>query len=1227
MLTFLTEIQLQKSIEEIKNPILLHQSNSATELQHQFEPIIDLTKDKHQQQHQQQGYFTSILSSLPNLSLSGIRDQPQQPPSQATIFDSPQTHSTAGLNSSTNSTPPHFSPVHFSSGTSNDPSRPIAPPTVALPPPSAVPPVPPVSGSVSSYRLGNQRRLKYALPPDLKSIPTKNSFETSPKPEFINSTYSTSSYVKNDNDNKYIENIENVHSTLSSEFSSNEQVSEPQEIPTRKIYRDLVTPNNTPADYFLTGSTFDTNYQSNRDDADAIAKILKNNSSTSQFTPQSNTTNIDNFADIDLSQSFSQSTIQIKQNQQSPEVLFAPVATTTTSPIDFFSSNTTSTITEPSITSFFDNKNSLKSDNNIDEIFPGTIQVEQQQQEPSNVSLYNPLDYTSKTYNQQCNIDSQSPISFASNIQSSLVNDGNNINNWSASPLSSFMTNEIPESTGTATLSPIQTSINPLTVRAQTQQQDTIPPSLHSLAAGADKKMQYRPVYHHWFYSTEVENKILWHPFSMYDSLNLEEVHNSSEITIDTKVPTDGGRYDVEILKRQRLPVYWSGKPSEVKRSSWFYKGPTGSKYVPYDENIASRLEEEYKQACSTEHWNRKIEVGNGEYIVFHSPTIQIHYLQANSSEFVGSWGNTSASENNGSYLQGTSSKVKVVKRGVDEFHIEEGEPEKIDHLLFLVHGIGSVCDLKFRSVEEVVDEFRSISLQLVQSHYRTAGEQGVVNRIEVLPISWHTTLHSEDTGIDKKLKAITLESIPRLRHFTNDTLLDVLFYTSPTYCQTIMQTVGNEMNRLHSLFKERNTNFNGNIYLGGHSLGSLIVFDLLCHQKPPVDDKKQDTIEENENSDDNDNDDDNNNSNNSNINIDNTVSSTSIIKPMPRSIVKRKLSRKVSYVMGAAGTGQPFIIYPHLNFNPKAFFALGSPIGMFVTVRGIDTLGEDFHLPTCPAFFNIFHPFDPVAYRVESLVNPDAHKYRPMLIPHHKGRKRMHLELKETMARVGADLKQKLLDSVKSTWNSVYQLAMFHRSDNQTLENEINKVVEEEMVKPPNIAKQLQNNGESEDEIYDNDYDKDNNNFKAGNLNGGRRIDYVLQEAPFEYINEYIFALTSHVCYWESEDTMLMILKEIYGSNGIQADAQLPQQTMTIERQSFPSQSTAFIPATSAGSITTTTDGATTSSLNTPLINNDPTTPIINKPVGPPPLAGFVRPKKEDSYREFHYGATAPED
>ena len=35
------------------------------------------------------------------------------------------------------------------------------------------------------------------------------------------------------------------------------------------------------------------------------------------------------------------------------------------------------------------------------------------------------------------------------------------------------------------------------------------------------------------------------------------------------------------------------------------------------------------------------------------------------------------------------------------------------------------------------------------------------------------------------------------------------------------------------------------------------------------------------------------------------------------------------------------------------------------------------------------------------------------------------------------------------------------------------------------------------------------------GILNQGARIDYVLQEKPIEKLNEYLFALGSHLCYW----------------------------------------------------------------------------------------------------------------
>jgi hypothetical protein len=66
-------------------------------------------------------------------------------------------------------------------------------------------------------------------------------------------------------------------------------------------------------------------------------------------------------------------------------------------------------------------------------------------------------------------------------------------------------------------------------------------------------------------------------------------------------------------------------------------------------------------------------------------------------------------------------------------------------------------------------------------------------------------------------------------------------------------------------------------------------------------------------------------------------------------------------------------------------------------------------------------------------------------------------------------------------------------------------------------------------------------------NLNaGGRRIDYVLQEAPMESFNEYLFALASHLCYWQSEDTCLLVLREIYALRGILADDQMATTSTT---------------------------------------------------------------------------------
>lgn len=325
-------------------------------------------------------------------------------------------------------------------------------------------------------------------------------------------------------------------------------------------------------------------------------------------------------------------------------------------------------------------------------------------------------------------------------------------------------------------------------------------------------------------------------------------------------------------------------------------------------------------------------------------------------------------------------------------------------------------------------------------------------------------------------------------------------------------------MNRKYALFLRRNKKFTGRVSVAGHSLGSLILFDLLCHQKPKKVEK-----ENKENPDDS---------------LLPLSSRPAVHKPL-----ERTTSKQINYTIGCSGTGQPQTNYPQLTFEPKNFFLLGSPVGMFVTVRGIDKLGIDFRLPTCEGFYNIFHPYDPVAYRCEALVNPELSTLTPVLIPHHKGRKRMHLELRETMTRVSADIKGRFMSTFKNTFDTVCSLNPLNkRLDNKAIEQQVEQVLQTQLAMESPQQQQLPS-------LMTPEVDDGHTNLPLGDLNKSKRVDYVLQEAPLEFFNEYLFALTSHVCYWDSEDTILFIMKEIYSSMGVEPDNQVPQHSMTIER------------------------------------------------------------------------------
>nr|XP_046258778.1 SEC23-interacting protein isoform X2 [Scatophagus argus] len=719
----------------------------------------------------------------------------------------------------------------------------------------------------------------------------------------------------------------------------------------------------------------------------------------------------------------------------------------------------------------------------------------------------------------------------------------------------------------------------------------------------------YEPIQHHWFYCKQVETKSVWLPFSFIDSLQLEETYNSVQPDPENViVRTDGGRYDVQLYDRIRTAVYWEEEPAEVRRCSWFYKGDTDSRFIPYSEEFSDKLEAEYKKAVSTNQWHRRLEFPSGETIVMHNPKVIVQFQPSSMPD---EWGTT----------QDGQTRPRVVKRGIDDDHDEvpDGELPKVDHLVFMVHGIGPVCDLRFRSMIECVDDFRSVSLKLLHSHFKKSVDEHAISRVEFLPVQWHTALHGDATGVDRRIKKITLPSTGRLRHFTNETLLDVLFYNSPTYCQTIMDTVAQEINRLYDLFMKRNPDYRGGASVCGHSLGSLILFDLLSNQKngspapsmPIIPTANGDTKQvtapitqgngappavEEEPSEDGEEFEDltavlehlglseyKSTFDEEKIDIESFLMCTiEDLKEMgiplgPRKKItkfvkdrvnkqaarqtaqeKKAEPKEVSQVVGPppaaealpdssvkkppvgstvssihvdynyfeVGTGQVSVIYHTLDFEPVNFFALGSPIGMFLTVRGLEKIEETYQLPTCKGFFNIYHPLDPVAYRIEPMILPDL-ELKPVLIPHHKGRKRLHLELKESLTRMGSDLKHGFISSLKSAWQTLNDFARAHTASAQ---------LQAELAIVANQIEEQEKQAQEEHKITESPepQKEEEPQVKMGMLNGGNRIDYVLQEKPIESFNEYLFALQSHLCYWESEDTALLLLKEIYKSMGI---------------------------------------------------------------------------------------------
>ena len=366
-----------------------------------------------------------------------------------------------------------------------------------------------------------------------------------------------------------------------------------------------------------------------------------------------------------------------------------------------------------------------------------------------------------------------------------------------------------------------------------------------------------------------------------------------------------------------------------------------------------------------------------------------------------------------------------------DDYNARLGETQgrEIEHLILVTHGIGQLLGKKIESVNFVHDV--NMLRKTLKETYSSSADLRALNseievegpgnsRVQVLPVVWRHLLdfpkrkpkrNEHDLGDapyeedeckwctcfnpkferitmlivpkDPSLEDITIEGVAFARSLISDLALDVLLYQS-AYRETIVEIVLREANRIYKLFMDRNPNFKGKIHIIGHSLGSAIMFDILCRQR----EKRPE------------------------------------VTPF-----KNPLKFWPAHAQDHYEPKEPKELA--FEFDVEDFYALGSPIGLFQMLKGrtiaarhlpnaypsesplnpeymddpfflaataqhhhhhgdqslspITNLPYSISSPKVAQLFNIFHPSDPISYRLEPLISPAMSTLKPQALPYTK--------------------------------------------------------------------------------------------------------------------------------------------------------------------------------------------------------------------------------------------------
>ncbi|XP_028851803.1 phospholipase DDHD1 isoform X2 [Denticeps clupeoides] len=469
-----------------------------------------------------------------------------------------------------------------------------------------------------------------------------------------------------------------------------------------------------------------------------------------------------------------------------------------------------------------------------------------------------------------------------------------------------------------------------------------------------------------WFYK---EDKRTWKPFAGHDSLRVENAYRRfCELNAGTPDPAEtrtedalvgvdavcvrGGLYEVDVREKECYPVYWNQQDRiPVMRGQWFIDGT----WLPVEEDESDLIEQAHlahfrgqqmQDAFDTDVVAKTLDSKDA----VHSLKLSRSHVDWQSVDEVYLYSDATTSKiartvtQKLGFSKASSSGTRLHRGYVEEASLDD-KPPQTTHVVFVVHGIGQKMD-QGRIIKNT-GMLRDAVRKMEEKHFSEHTDE----HVEFLPVEWRSKLALDGDTVD----SITPDKVRGLRDLLNSSAMDIMYYTSPLYRDEITKGLTQELNRLYTLFCSRNPEFEqkgGKVSIVSHSLGCVIAYDIMTGWDPVrFCMQEQRELED----------------------MDLHWMSYEERHLLEQLQVTRQRLQELEDQLQGLEASKP-LSPPALKFKVENLFCMGSPLAVFLALRGIrpgNSGFQDHILPKsiCKHLFNIFHPTDPVAYRLEPLI------------------------------------------------------------------------------------------------------------------------------------------------------------------------------------------------------------------------------------------------------------------